>query len=131
MATNAFRGIGTLLKKGSNVISNVQNIDGPSPAAGREEITSLDSDGGYKEFMPSDIDPGDLKLNLYYNPTVYNAFLNDLQAGTVATYSITTSSTPPAVYTFDAFVLDCPMKIEPKAITFSATLAITGPITPS
>jgi hypothetical protein len=128
MPTTAIRGIGTLVKKGATTITNIKSVDGPTPKAEREEITSLDSAGGYKEFMSSDIDPGELKCEAYWDKTVYNAILADLQAGTVAEYSITIATSPAATYTFNAFVSDCPMKIDPKAISFTFTLSITGPI---
>lgn len=132
MATTAYRGIGCSLKKGSTPIAGIKSIQGPEPKAEKVEITSLDSPGGYKEFISGDIDPGELKLECWYTASAWEGLVGDLQAGDSATYSLEIKpigqETALATYSFSAVVIDCPLKIDPGSITFSATLAISGKI---
>lgn len=133
MATTAYRGIGcTLTGVTMGLVTNVKSIGGPEPKAEKVEITSLDSPGGYKEFMAGDIDPGELKLDCYYTATVWEAFVSALQSGTADSFTLVIQpvgqAAPLATYTFNGVVIDCPMKIEPGSITFTATIAISGAI---
>jgi hypothetical protein len=50
-------------------IGYVRSIDGPSVAGDEVEATTLDTTGNYREYIPTLIDPGELSLELVWDPS--------------------------------------------------------------
>ena len=73
MASNATAGVGTLFRRWSGTawvnIAEVNSITGPSMSRETIDVTSLDSTGGYREFIASFKDPGTISLNMNFTRT--------------------------------------------------------------
>ena len=68
----AFRGLGTVLKigsSGSTVVAELTEIGGLELSADTIDVTSLDSEGGYREFIAGFKDAGEVSLSGFFNPT--------------------------------------------------------------
>lgn len=52
----------------TSIVGYVRSIDGPSAEADEVESTTLDTAGNYREFVQSLIDPGELSLELAWDP---------------------------------------------------------------
>ena len=68
----AFRGLGTVLKVGKSspvVVAELTEIGGLELSADTIDVTSLDSEGGYREFISGFKDAGEVSLSGFFNPT--------------------------------------------------------------
>lgn len=88
MATSAVAAHGTLLKIGDGngggesftTIAEVLDISGPSYELATEEVTNHDS-GGWREFIPTLLDVGEITFDLnYYSATTQDQLETDLRA---------------------------------------------------
>ena len=75
------RGVGTKLKLGEHYIGGLTSIGGIEASAETVDVTALDSDGGYREFIAGFKDAGEVSLEGYLDDaedqkqlTVYEAF---------------------------------------------------------
>lgn len=73
MSTDVMAGIGTIFQVGTNAspivytaVARVISIGGPNLSSEQVEITTLDSSGGYKEFINGLKDGGEFTLELYW-----------------------------------------------------------------
>lgn len=132
---NAF---GTKLYRGTSIasgtaIAQVTNISGPGLSADTIDVTSHDSTGGYREFLQSLKDGGEISLDLNFDPTgathknASGGFLNDFQTGTAVNYTLAFSDAATTVWKFSGiptgFEVEAP--IDDK-LAATATIKITG-----
>lgn len=70
----ATRGLGTVLKMGKDTaakkVAGLTEIGGIELSAETIDVTTLDSDGGYKEFIGGFKDGGEVSLSGYFDPAV-------------------------------------------------------------
>lgn len=122
--------MGTTLKKGTTAIASLTSIDGLSVSADNIESTTLDTTGGYRTFVGSLKDAGELSISGYFSYTAHSTILADFEAGTANSYTIefpdkgTTSGTK---WTFTAIVtaFSTSAGLE-DLVSCDATLKITG-----
>jgi len=136
MGTTSF---GTLLKLGDGggpenytTIAEVKDISGPSLELGTEDITNHSSTDGWKEFVATLLDAGEVSFDLNFLPgnatqSYSNGLLKDMANKTKRNFQIVFPSSSPVTWGFAAFVT----KFEPKepvegSLQASATLKITG-----
>lgn len=122
--------MGTTIKKGTTVIAELTSIDGVSVSADTIETTALDTVGGYRTFVTSLKDSGEISLSGHFNYDSHNTLLTDFESGAVTSYTIefpdvaTTSGTK---WTFSAVVTAFGTSAELEdLIGFEATLKISG-----
>lgn len=134
-ATSAF---GTLLKIGDGgspesfaTIAEVKDISGPSMELATEDVTSHSSTNGWREFIATLLDAGEVSFDINFVPTAtthsYSAgLLKDYANKTKRNFQIVFSGGSPT-WTFSAFVtgFEPSMPVE-GANTASITLKITG-----
>lgn len=91
----ATRGLGTVLKMGKDTaakkVAGLTEIGGLELSADTIDVTTLDSDGGYREFIGGFKDGGEVSLSGYFKPEVgqgqkeiYDAF----ESGAVQDFTI-------------------------------------------
>jgi predicted secreted protein len=137
MATAAIAGVGTAFKRGNGAspevftaIAEVNSITGPGMTRDFIDVTSLDSTGGYREFIGGFRDGGQLTLNMNFTYAGYNAMLTDYESDDAVNYQIVLSDSTETTIDFAAFVTDLPLDIKPDdRVTVSVTLKITGQVT--
>lgn len=130
----ATRALGTLLKKGTSspkTIGSLTSISGIEITADTIDVTTLDSDGGYREFIGAFKDAGEVVAEGYFDP---NSSSNqaDLQTaldgGVEDDYSIEFPTTPAAKWEFKGVVTG--FKVGDVdvdgTITFSVTIKVSG-----
>lgn len=121
---------GTVLKKGTTAIAELTSIDGLSVSADTIETTTLDTVGGYRTFINSLKDAGELSISGHFNYTSHNSIMADFESGASNSYTIefpdklTTSGTK---WTFTAIVTAFSTSADLEDIVgFDATLKISG-----
>lgn len=122
--------MGTTLRKGDLTIANLTSIDGVGVSSDTIETTNLSTDGGYRTFVTSLKDAGEVSISGHFDFASHNVLLEDFEAGTVDTYTIEfpdVDATNGTQWTFTAVVTAFSTSIELEdLIGFEATLKVSG-----
>lgn len=129
-------GVGTQFERwntGTNAwdtIARVKSITGPSKTRNFIDVTSLDSIGGYREFIAGFRDAGQLTLNMLFTRDGYELMNNDFESDTPQDYQIILPDTDHTSLSFQGLVTELPLTIPTDdAVTCDITIKITGPVT--
>lgn len=141
MPTIAVSSTGTLLKIGDGAsptevfttIAEVKDISGPSVALGTEEVTSHDS-GGWREFVPTLLEGGEVTFDLNFNAGNTQGFsgglYDDMIDKTRRNFKIVLPTTTSKTGSFAAYVTGFELAAPVEGVlTASVTLMISGSIT--
>lgn len=147
----SFTGVGTILSRGAGAnpipapgadtftaVGRVRNISGPDLTKEEVEDSTLDSSGGYKEFLSGLRDPGQIELPLSFEPgttgTPANSqqdLVTDFNAATAAArrnWRITWPDGTVADFQGEVFGLN--FNTEPNSpVEMTATIRINGQVT--
>lgn len=134
MTTQAISGVGTEFHRwnGStwDAIAEITSIKGPGPKREQIEVTSLDSTGGYKEFIAGFRDNGSISLTMNFRRSNYDLLLADFDSDVPQNYEIILKDAVNTSFEFEGLVTELPLTIGAKdAITMDVTILITGPVT--
>lgn len=126
----ATRALGTILKKGDQKIGGLTSIGGIEITADTQDVTTLDSDGGYREFIGTFKDAGEVSLEGYFRPGDVGqmAMQTSLDNGQPEAYTIEFPTTPKATWAFDGVVTGFKVGDAETdgTITFGATIKVSG-----
>jgi predicted secreted protein len=140
MPTTAKTGIGILLQRGDGAtptevfttLAMVKSIKGPAEEAPTIDVTSLDSTGGYAEFIPGLKSGGTVAadVNLDESSTSYTNLRADFLNGVTHNWQIKFPSPSTKKFSFAAFPSKLDHSFDPKAPnTLSLTLQVSGQVT--
>ena len=130
-------GEGTKFKRGDGAsnesftaIAEVNSITGPNKTRDSIDVTSLDSTGGYREFIAGFRDPGEVTLNMNFTRDGYDQMNDDFEDDDTHNYQIVLSDTGQTTFEFAALVTSLGMAIPmDDKVTADVTLKISGQIT--
>lgn len=130
----ATRALGTKLSKGTTApvdIAGLTSIGGIEITADTIDVTSLDSAGGYREFIGGFKDGGEVPIEGFFNPATASgqvAMQTSLDNGLAEDYKITFPTTPKAEWAFKGVVTG--FKVGDVdvdgTINFGATIKVSG-----
>jgi predicted secreted protein len=133
MATGAGKAQGSQLKRNGTLIAECINIDGSGAKADMQDATNMDSTGGYREYVPTLLDAGEISVNCNHlgsAGTTQTDLQSDFDNQALQSWTI---DLPPALggtYSFNAYVTAVDFKLaHDKLAEFSFKLKITGPRT--
>lgn len=134
--SNAIAGVGTSFERESDsssgvytAIAEINSISGPTMSRDTIDVTSLDSTGGYKEFITGFRDAGQVTLSMNFTLDTYEQMRLDFVADDAVNYQIVLPDTGNTTLSFAAFVTELPLDIQPgDKITANVTLKITGEV---
>lgn len=137
MPSSAISGVGVQFQRENDGSSGqytawaeVNSIEGPDPTRETIDVTSLDSTGGYREFIASFRDSGEVRLEMNFTRTTYEAAKTDFDSDDSVNYRISIPDADTTKIEFAAFITGHPLSITPDdKITVSVTLKITGEVT--
>lgn len=122
--------MGTKLRKGATAIASLTSIDGVGVSSDSIETTALDNESGYRTFVTSLKDAGEVSLSGHFDFTAHNPLLADFEDGSVDTYTIEfpdVGTTTGTTWTFSAVVTGFSTSVELEdLISFEATLKVSG-----
>ena len=131
MASNAFAGVGTVFNRAGVAVAEVNSVTGPNSTRNQIDVTSLDSTGGYKEFIGGFRDGGEVTLNMNFTKATYGLMQNDFENddNSIA-YTVVLSDATATTIGFSGFVqsLGFAVPTEDK-VTADVTIKVTGPVT--
>lgn len=139
MTTNAIAGVGTQFKRGDGesnesftAVAEVNSIAGPTMTKNFIDVTSLDSTGGYREFIGGFRDAGEITLNMNFSRDGYDDMKDDFESDSSRNYQIVMPDTGATTFEFAALVTAVPLAITPDdKITAAVTLKLSGQVTMS
>lgn len=131
MPSEAIAGVGTSLYRGTvtalNKIAEVNSISGPNSSRSQIDVTSLDSTGGYREFIGGFRDGGEVTLNMNFTPATYGLMQNDFESDVNQTYIIVMPNAAATQISFSAFVQSVGFAVSADdKITSDVTLKVSG-----
>jgi len=125
--SNAVAGVGTQFLRNSSPLAEVTNITGPTMTRDFIDVTSLDSDGGYREFISGFRDAGTVSLNMNFTETSYLLIKEDFETPTTQSYSIILANVEATDISFEGLVTECPITIPTDdKISVDVTIKVTG-----
>ncbi len=133
MASNAFAGVGTRFRRwnGSSFddVAEINSITGPGMSRDVIDVTSLDSIGGYREFITGFRNSGTVALAMNFTRVTYEMMLTDFESDTVVSYEIVFPDADNTTIEFDGLVTELPLTIPADdKVTADVTIQISGPI---
>lgn len=136
----ATAGVGAQFKRSADdssgstytAIGEVNNITGPNMSRETIDTTALDTAGGYRTFIPSFRDAGEINLDLNFDRDNYISFKDDFESSDLVYYQIVFPDTGATTFEFSGYVTGLSNAI-PKddKITVTATIKISGQVTVS
>lgn len=131
--SNAIAGVGTQFRRWSGSawanLAEVNSITGPTMTRDFIDVTSLDSTGGYREFITGFRDAGTISLSMNFTRATYDAFLDDFESPDLHYYEICLPDAENTTIEFAGLVTECPITIPTDdRITADVTIKISGNI---
>jgi len=134
--SNAFAGVGTKFRRWSTSegeweeIAEINSITGPGMSRDTIDVTSLDSTGGYREFITGFRNPGTITLAMNFSRTTYDLMKADFESDTLQNYEIILPDTEETTLEFEGLVTELPLSIPPDdKVTADVTIQISGQVT--
>ena len=138
MASNAFSGVGTKFQRGNGSsstetfddIAEVNSISGPNMSRDTIDVTSLDSSGGYREFIAGFRDGGEVTLEMNFSLATYDLMKDDFEQSDTWNYRIILPDTGATQFDFAGLVtsLGIAVPMDDK-VTSSVTIKVSGQVT--
>ncbi len=129
--SKATRALGTKFLKGEQAIGGLTSIGGIEITADTQDVTALDSEGGYREFIGIFKDGGEVPIEGFFNPATESGQVElqpSLDSGLAEDYTIEFPTTPKAEWAFKGVVTG--FKVGDVdvdgTINFGATIKVSG-----
>lgn len=131
MASNAVAGVGTQFRRWSGSawvkIAEINSITGPGMTRDTIDVTSLDSTGGYREFITGFRDGGTVSLSMNFTRSTYDTMLADFESDSAQNYEIVLPDAENTSLEFEGLVTECPLSISPDdKITSDVVIKVSG-----
>lgn len=118
-------------------IAQVNSIGSVSITSDEVEVTTLDNTSGFREYLQTFKDAGELPITLVWDPALpthgetATGLWGLMVSGAVKTWQIEFPTTPPYTATFDGFVksFPTPSMTPDDALTAEVTIRVSGTVT--
>jgi predicted secreted protein len=135
MASEAFAGVGTKFQRWDGAawqdIAEVNSIDGPGMTKDVLEVTSLDTDAGYNEFITGFAEGGTLTLDMNFTRETYELMKDDFESDEVRSYRIQLPDydSEPSTFTIEGLVIELPITMTADdKVTADVVIQITSQV---
>jgi Phage major tail protein 2. len=133
MASEAVSGVGTIFNRWDvskwKALAEVNSITGPSMTRNFIDVTSLDSIGGYREFITGFRDAGTISAAMNFTAATYRAMKEDFESSMAQVYQIILPDDAATTLEFEGLVTELPLSIPTDdKITADVTIKITGKV---
>lgn len=129
----AIAGVGTVFRRYNgatwDVIAEVNSITGPGMTRDFIDVTSLDSTGGYREFIAGFRDGGTVVLAMNFTRANYDLMKADFESDTSVLYEIVLPDTDSTSVEFMGLVTELPLTIPTDdKVTIDVTIKVDGEV---
>lgn len=136
--SSAISGVGTKFRRWDadasvpafDAIAEVNSITGPDATRETIDVTSLDSTGGYREFIASIRDGGTVTLSMNFTSATYAIMKADFDSNVMKSYQIAFRDTAKTAVEFDGLVTGVPFStitVDDK-VTVDVTIKVSGEV---
>lgn len=136
MASNAISGVGTKIYRRTAAggewlpMAEVNSISGPGMSRETIDVTSLDSNAGYREFISGIRDAGTVSLSMNFTNDTYSQAKADFESDVANEYKIVVNNPTQTTLQFYGLVTELPLNIEvADKISADVTIKISGAVT--
>lgn len=134
--SDAVSGVGTVFKRSDmasapafSAIAEINSIDGPNKSRDTIDVTSLDSSGGYREFIASFRDGGEVSLEMNFTRDGYLDMNADFELDTLVDYQIVLPDIGNTTLDFSGLVTNVGLGIPlDDKITAPITIKVSGQV---
>ena len=132
MPSSAISGVGTKFRRwtpgtGWVDIAEVNSITGPSMSRDTIDVTSLDSVGGYREFITGFRNAGTITLAMNFTNVTYALMKTDFESDTAQNYDLLLPDL--TSLEFEGLVTELPLTVPADdKITVDVTIQISGQV---
>jgi len=133
--SDAIAGVGTLFRRWDGAgnwvnIAEINSITGPGMTRETIDVTSLDSTGGYREFIGGFRDGGTVVLSMNYTRAGLDTMKDDFESADLQDYEIVLPDAENTTVEFTGLVTELPLTISPDdKVTQDVTIKISGEVT--
>jgi len=132
MSSSAIAGVGTLFRRWTDTvwvnIAEINSITGPGMTRDTIDVTSLDSTGGYREFITGFRNAGTITFSMNFTRATYETMLEDFESNDLQNYEIVLPDSENTTLEFEGLVTELPLTIPPDdKVTVDITIQISGP----
>lgn len=135
MGSQAFAGVGTKFQRWNGTtwddIAEINAIEGPGMTKDTLEVTSLDTDAGYNEFITGFAEGGTVTLDMNFTRETYELMKDDFESDVVQNYRIQLADydSEPSTFTFGGLVIELPMGISADdKVTADVVIQVTSQV---
>lgn len=133
MASTAISGVGTHFRRwdGGNWINlaEINSINGPTKSRDTIDVTSLDSTGGYREFIGGFRDGGTVTLPMNFTRDSYELMNNDFESDVIQNYEILLPDLEVTSFEFEGVVTELGLAVPvDDKITADVTIKVSGKV---
>ena len=131
--SNAIAGVGTKFRRwdGANWddIAEINSITGPGKTRDTIDVTSLDSTGGYREFIGGFRDGGTVTLPMNFTRSTYEVMNTDFESDVLQNYEILLPDTEATSFEFEGLVTELGLGIPADdKVSADVTIKISGQV---
>lgn len=127
--SNAITGQGTVFLRNSEAISEINSIEGPGKSRETIDVTRLEDEDGYRQYIGGLREPGTLTLNMNFTRDGFDKFNEDFESEDVQSYEMQFPDEANTTFVFNALVTELPVSIPiGDKITMDVTLQISGKV---
>lgn len=131
--SNATAGVGTKFRRWDastwQDIAEINSIDGPGKSRDTIDVTSLDSTGGYREFIGGFRDGGTVTLPMNFTRDTYDLMNADFESNLLQNYEIFLPDAEHTSFEFEGLVTELGLAIPADdKITADVTIKVSGQI---
>ena len=134
--STAVAGVGTKFRRWNTTkgawedIAEINSITGPSMSRDTIDVTSLDSTGGYREFITGFRNAGTVALAMNFTRDTYDLMKLDFESNTLVNYEIILPDVEETTLEFEGLVTELPLGIPADdKVTADVTIQISGQVT--
>lgn len=98
------RGDGATPTENFTTIANVTSIEGPGLEREEIDVTAHDTDGNFMEFVPGLVDPGEVEIEVNYDPIEHDALVADFDDDAPRNYRLVFPDPDATTWEFQAFL---------------------------
>jgi len=132
MASNAISSVGVKFYRWSSsseweAIAEISGVEGPNNTRETIDVTTLDSLDGYREFIGSFRDGGNVNLTMNFTRITYALFHTDFESDVHGNYKVVLSDTVATTLEFEGLVTECPLAASVgNQVTSNVVIKITS-----
>lgn len=131
--SNAVNGVGTTIKRWSGSawvsIAEVKSISGPGMTRDTIDVTTLDSTGGYREFIAGFRNAGTVGLSMNFTRAGFDIMQADFESDELQNYEIVLSDAAATSIEFEGLITEFPLSVGVgEAITMEVKIQISNAI---